>query len=80
MKNQSIKSRQNLYSIPMSMKVGKRVKFWYDEPGARYESTGIVTEYIVAENCLTVKDDRSGMKYYIGADQVEILKEDKADG
>lgn len=68
-----VKTKENLYSIPMSMKVGKRVRFWFQDSSGRYESTGIVTEYIVAENCLTVKDDKNGV-YYIGIDQVEIIK------
>ena len=69
-----IRTSQNLYSIPISMTVGKRVRFWFHDPGGRFESSGIVTEYIVAENCLTVRDDKDGAQYYIGIDQAEILK------
>ncbi|MCK4759020.1 MAG: hypothetical protein KAT69_03180 [Candidatus Aminicenantes bacterium] len=56
---------------------GKRIKFWFKDLAGRYESKGIITEYIIAENCLTVQDDKDGVKYYVGIDQVEILKEGK---
>lgn len=59
----------------------KKVKFWFNDlfsfPSGRHESTGIVDSYIVAENCLTVIDDKDGVRYYVGIDQVEILKEEK---
>lgn len=77
MNNTIIKIKQNLYSISLSMHVGKRVKFWFKDLDGLYESTGIVVEYIVAENCLTVLDDQGGAKYYVGIDQVEILKKGK---
>lgn len=54
----------------------KRVRFWYEDLiSGHYESTGIVVEYIVEENCLTVRDDRSGFKHYVGVDQVELIEE-----
>lgn len=69
MSTPTIRIIQNLFE--------KRVKFWFKDLDGRYESKGIVTEYIVAENCLTVQDDKDGVKYYVGIDQVEILKEGK---
>ncbi len=56
---------------------GKKVKFWFTDlfsfPSGRYESIGIVESYIVAEKCLTVIDDKDGVRYYVGIDQVEVL-------
>ncbi|MCK4646648.1 MAG: hypothetical protein KAU46_10375 [Candidatus Aminicenantes bacterium] len=69
MSNPTIGAIQNLF--------GKKVKFWFTDLDGKYESKGVVTEYIVAENCLTVQDDKDGVKYYVGIDQVEILKEGK---
>lgn len=69
MSNPTIGKIQNLF--------GKRVKFWFKDLAGKYKSKGVVTEYIVAENCLTVQDDKDGVKYYVGIDQVEILKEEK---
>ena len=69
MSDPTIREIQDLYK--------KQVKFWFTDDGGRYESTGIVDSYIVAENCLTVQDDKDGVKYYVGIDQVKILKEGK---
>ena len=53
---------------------GKNVKFWFTVwGGGKVEGTGIVTDHIIPEGCLTVRDNNDGISYYIGIDQIEVI-------
>lgn len=54
--------------------LGKKVKFWFEDKFIKYESTVVVVEQITEENCLTVKDDKDDVRYYIGVDQIQVVK------
>ena len=54
---------------------GKMVKFWFVVWGdEKIKGTGIVTDHIIPEGCLTVRDNNDGISYYVGIDQVEVMK------
>lgn len=53
--------------------LGKKVIFWFEDKFIKYEST-VVVEQITEENCLTVKDDKDDVRYYIGVDQIQVVK------